>query len=44
MVTDDGSSPVICTPRRGGIERSPSHASGGEGTMDGLCEGSFGLF
>ena len=30
--------PVICTPRRGGIERSHSHASGGEGTMDGLCK------
>ena len=44
MVTDDGSPPVICTPRWGAIERGPSHAGGGEGTMDSLCEGSFGLF
>ena len=26
--------------RWGGVERGPSHTGGGEGTMDGLCEGS----
>ena len=37
-------SSVICTSRWGGIERGPSHAGGGEGTMDGFGEGALGLF
>ena len=38
MVTDDGSPPIVCAPRRGGIECDPVDAGGREGAMEGLIE------
>ena len=43
MVTDDGSSPTVCVPKRGGIECGPVDAGEREGAMEGPSEQPFGI-
>ena len=42
MVTDDGCSSTVRTPREGGIECSPVDAGEREGAMEGPSEWPFG--